>query len=136
MARWGRSGAGVLFVTEDDSQVLLLLRSRDVYEGGTWGIPGGRIDHEETPWHAARREVKEECGGFPHRYQILDTRIFTEPDFEYTTFIVAVPDQFVPELDWESGDFTWTSPSDPPTPLHPGVQWLFEQNLFDLARRS
>ena len=27
-----------------------------------WGLPGGVVESEESPWHACQREVKEELG--------------------------------------------------------------------------
>ena len=40
---WGKSAAGVLPLCPKTGRVLLTLRSQEVMEPGTWGIPGGRI---------------------------------------------------------------------------------------------
>lgn len=47
---------------EHDRHILLLKRVLHKAEGGTWGIPGGKIDHPETALTAVRREVHEETG--------------------------------------------------------------------------
>ncbi|MGO1459153.1 MAG: Maf family nucleotide pyrophosphatase, partial [Flaviflexus sp.] len=48
---WGHAGAaGVLAWKEaEDPSVILQLRAAWSMSGGTWGIPGGAIDYDETP---------------------------------------------------------------------------------------
>lgn len=57
---WGRYGAAGLLLA-DGGRVLLQLRSRAVQLGGTWSIPGGALEANETPAAAALREAWEEC---------------------------------------------------------------------------
>ena len=47
---------------ECGDQVLFLHRNKNVSQPGTWAIPGGKVEKNETPEEAIRREVKEECG--------------------------------------------------------------------------
>src|SRR5690349_2253835 len=47
---------------EYDDQILILHRQNTKSEGNKWGIPGGKIDKEETPLQAIIRETKEETG--------------------------------------------------------------------------
>jgi 8-oxo-dGTP pyrophosphatase MutT (NUDIX family) len=55
------SRAGVL--VEVDGRVLLMLARKHAGSPvGSWSIPKGRIDAGETPWEAALRELREECG--------------------------------------------------------------------------
>ena len=58
-------------VMTDDGRVLLMWRHRHVT--GTWGweIPSGRIEHDETPEHAAAREAEEETGWRPGPLRLL-----------------------------------------------------------------
>jgi 8-oxo-dGTP pyrophosphatase MutT (NUDIX family) len=64
---WGLFGAaGVLVYVAhptDQAQSLVLLqhRSRWAHQGGTWALPGGAMDSDETPAEAALREADEEC---------------------------------------------------------------------------
>jgi 8-oxo-dGTP pyrophosphatase MutT (NUDIX family) len=64
---WGLFGAaGVLVYVPHPtdqalSQVLLQHRARWAHQGGTWALPGGAMDSEETPAEAALREADEEC---------------------------------------------------------------------------
>ena len=73
---WGKTAAGVLPLCVKTGRVLLTLRSQQVMEPGTWGIPGGRImdgstkrnretgelfvEPVETPAEGALREFREE----------------------------------------------------------------------------
>ncbi|QLD84827.1 NUDIX hydrolase [Natronomonas halophila] len=50
----GEWGAGCLAI--DDGRILL------VREGDAWLVPGGRVESDESPVAAARREVLEETG--------------------------------------------------------------------------
>ncbi len=54
-------GAGCCIIVED--RVLLLQRCLSKkFQGGTWGIPAGKLDEGEQPEHAAWRETLEEAG--------------------------------------------------------------------------
>ena len=63
---WGLFGAAGLLVyvsaPEDPAQSLVLLQHRAhwAHHGGTWALPGGAMDSEETPAEAALREADEE----------------------------------------------------------------------------
>ena len=71
-ARWGTStGAGSAPLacsftsptppTRRRSLVLVQRRARWAHQGGTWALPGGAMDSDETPAEAALREADEEC---------------------------------------------------------------------------
>lgn len=111
--RWGNQGSGILFTTGE--QVLLLQRSREVEEPGTWGIPGGAIPQTSTgkfmdPLSSARREVREEMSKVP-AHTIIDKHIYREPKFQYTTFLAQVNPRkalaFRPSLNWENDYYGW-----------------------------
>ncbi|MET8997142.1 NUDIX hydrolase [Amycolatopsis sp. NPDC004169] len=52
------SSGGVLF--RDTGGRVLLVEPN--YGSETWEIPGGGLEEGESPWRAARREIKEELG--------------------------------------------------------------------------
>lgn len=51
-------GAHVLAI-DDDGRILVV---RTTYLGPGWMLPGGRVEHGETPHAAAARETREETG--------------------------------------------------------------------------
>ena len=55
-----RVAAYALIVRDD--RVLLTRISERGYHSGSWTLPGGGIDHGESPRAALEREVQEECG--------------------------------------------------------------------------
>lgn len=44
-----------------DGKLLLLEREKSGYMGGLWDLPGGKLDNQEEPIEAARRELREEA---------------------------------------------------------------------------
>jgi 8-oxo-dGTP diphosphatase len=57
------SGAGIILLNSNN-QVLLLLRDDkiDIPFPGMWDIPGGKVEKNESPEDAVRREMNEELG--------------------------------------------------------------------------
>ena len=51
-----------LLFTEDRKEVVLMRRTRPLWQAGRVNALGGRLRTEESPAHAARREVREESG--------------------------------------------------------------------------
>lgn len=47
---------------EVEGKILWLKRAADKLEGNRWGVPAGKLDPNETPEEAARRELFEETG--------------------------------------------------------------------------
>ena len=56
-------GAGIILLNKKN-QVLLLLRDNkaDITFPNMWDIPGGRVEHNESPEFTVRREMFEELG--------------------------------------------------------------------------
>lgn len=58
-ALFGVGSDAIIF--NKDNQVLLLRRSDDdPWMPGSWGLPGGKLEKDEDPDDAIKREVKEE----------------------------------------------------------------------------
>jgi 8-oxo-dGTP pyrophosphatase MutT (NUDIX family) len=70
-----RAAAGALF-TDPGGRVLLV---RPTYRPG-WDIPGGYMEHGETPLQTCRREVREELGIEPQIGRLLVVDWSPHPD--------------------------------------------------------
>lgn len=126
---WGKQGAGCLFYCSATGRYLISHRSRYVLEPGTWGTWGGAIDSSEQPLNACKREVQEETGYHgPAEYRHLWT--FKSGNFQYHNFLVTVPEEFDPTLDWENQGFAWVEYGDWPSPLHPGLKALIDSGTI------
>lgn len=92
-------------------RVLLLRRSKKGDHEGEWGLPGGKLEGDETPERAAVREVKEETGyltGHAGRFHMRSVR----RGVDATTYLFECDDEFKPQLDDEHTDYMWISPAE------------------------
>jgi 8-oxo-dGTP pyrophosphatase MutT (NUDIX family) len=128
---WGRRAAGIAFICQNDSTVLLVKRSQNVNEPGTWGLPGGRVEPGEHPFTAAVREVEEELGSAPEGV-VQDAHVFQDRGFEYTTYYILISPlvkaRWTPTivLNWENDEAGWFYVGDLPEPLHFGIESIRE----------
>ena len=93
--RWGRYGAaGVLarHLGDDGTSYFVALRSHHCHQGGTWAIPGGALDHGETPVEGAVREFTEEIGPLP-AYEVVDVHEDDHGGWAYWTVVVDVAER-------------------------------------------
>jgi 8-oxo-dGTP diphosphatase len=77
----------VLFETTDHVNVLLIKRGWPPYEG-TWALPGGHVDADETFRHAAIRELREETGVVVQA--LSQVGIYDDPDRDPRERVVSV----------------------------------------------
>jgi len=146
---WGKAGSGMLYVCLEDQTALLLLRSQDVENPGTWGIPGGAVagteghhsnQEEDVPEithdqsrSSAEREAEEELGTHVTSVKDLGMTTFRSGSFQYLTYIVAISPQEKQRLEssvvlnWENDDCGWFPINQLPAPLHFGVEHTLKQ---------
>lgn len=124
-------GAGCLLLSRDTENFLLIQRSEYVSTPNVWGLPGGKLDENETPEFAAKRELYEEtginCQSTP--LSLIYTNEVHAPRFKFYTYACIVDTELVPKLNWESSDFVWCNMSSLPTPIHWGVSQLLHNNI-------
>jgi len=126
------NAVGVWFFALNTRRYLYLLRN-DPKHPGTWGLPGGKIDANETLMQAIERECVEEMGMMPSYVGLVPLEKFTSADnrFVYHTFFCSVPDEFAPTLNEEHIGWAWIDSGHWPKPMHPG---LWSTVNFDAVR--
>lgn len=68
-------------IIEYQNKVLLALRAKEQHQGGLWEFPGGKIEQDETPERALRREIAEELG---LTIEVKSGDLFKQLDFDYS----------------------------------------------------
>ena len=113
---------GVWFRASSTGRYLYLLRN-DSRHPGTWGLPGGKVEANETLLGSMERECIEELGSFPSYQQLFPLEKFTSADgqFEYNTWVCAVAKEFQPVLNHEHLGYAWMAYGHLPKPMHPGL---------------
>jgi len=126
------TSAGVFFFSKKTQRYLYLLRT-DPKNPTNWGIPGGKIETDETLLEGIARECEEEIGMFPSYAKLIPIQKFVNNSFTYHTFFCEVDDEFTPELNDEHCGYAWVGDNQYPKPLHPG---LFSTVNFDVVQEK
>lgn len=116
---------GAIFLAKSTGRMMLNLRSDSVTYSNNWGFVGGKIEHHESPIQALHREIEEELGtSVPDIEDIIPFDVFCTKNgkFKYYSFIIVLPDEFIPELNDESAGYAWVKIGNWPKPLHPGAK--------------
>lgn len=126
---WGLNGAagicafrtvgGGAGTTGRRTEVLLQLRSQWSHGGGTWGIPGGAVDWDETAEAGALREFEEETAIGASSLHLLAHHAADHGDWAYTTFVARCASDAVAVPDRESERLAWCDIDDLPDNLLP-----------------
>lgn len=124
------TSAGLFFYCKTTNRFLYLLRSDANY---SWGVPGGKIEKEETLLEGLERECMEEIGYFPTNAKLIPIQKFVNNTFTYHTFFCAVDEEFVPLLNDEHVGYAWIGDNQHPKPMHPG---LFSTVNIDIVKEK
>lgn len=124
------TSAGVFFYSTGTKRFLYLLRSDANY---AWGVPGGKIEKDETLLEGLERECIEEIGYFPNDAKLIPIQKFVNNSFTYHTFFCAVDNEFVPILNYEHVGYAWIGDDQHPKPMHPG---LFSTVTIDIVKEK
>jgi 8-oxo-dGTP pyrophosphatase MutT (NUDIX family) len=120
---WGRFGAAGLLVHHDGA-VLLAHRAEWSHHGGTWGIPGGARNSDESARDAALREAAEETGLDTGLVDVTDESVDDHGGWSYVTVHARLTIDVAPALepaDAESTELRWTPVGEVTAlALHPG----------------
>lgn len=126
------NSAGVFFYSSNTGRYLYLLRtdSRNPYN---WGLPGGKVNRDETLLDGVTRECEEELGYFPKLGKLIPIQKFVNHSFTYHTFFCEVEEEFTPILNSEHCGYAWVGDNQYPKPLHPG---LLSTVNFDIVQEK
>jgi 8-oxo-dGTP pyrophosphatase MutT (NUDIX family) len=124
------TSAGIFFYASNTQRFLFLLRN-DNKNPGNWGIPGGKIENDETLFEGIERECTEEISYFPKNAKLVPIQKFINNTFTYHTFFCKTDNEFIPILNDEHCGYAWLDSEHYPKPLHPG---LFNTINFDVVQ--
>jgi 8-oxo-dGTP diphosphatase len=103
---------------EFQDQILLLHRQDNKSQGNLWGIPGGKLEKNESPIEAAIRETMEETGFDLSKQEItyLGKVYIKYPNFDYIYHMIKTcptehPGDVIITFNEHKG-FTWVTPQD------------------------
>lgn len=118
MTRKRRRSGGLLFLS--GRRILVLKRSARASNAGTWGLPGGRCDAEESPGRAALREATEELGSLPPADVVGCLSVRRARAGRYDVYVVRasaeVRERWRPHLCSEHTRYRWVR-----------LEWLFSR---------
>ena len=89
-------------VFDEQSRILLCRRKKD----GNWNLPGGHVDHGESPWCAVLRELREEVGSTGDIVRLAALDWIRDDEELVLTFVchlrseVAAPGDEIDRIDW------------------------------------
>jgi ADP-ribose pyrophosphatase YjhB (NUDIX family) len=115
--------SGALFYALKTKRFLLLHRTQSKQKN-VWGLVGGTNGKDELPWPALQREISEEIGETPDILKTIPLETFVSSDekFQFHTYLVVVPKEFIPKLNEEHDGYSWVTFGKWPKPLHMGLR--------------
>jgi len=133
---WGRAGAAGLLAVDAHDRVLLQHRVEWSHHGGTWGLPGGARQYDESAVDGALRESGEEAAVPADALRLVSESVLDLGIWSYTTVVARVVRPFEAVIsDAESLELAWVPRSEVAAlPLHPGLasSWAGLEAQLDL----
>ena len=85
---YSRTEGANLLIHDHEGRILVV---RPIYLPAEWMLPGGRVERDETPHHAAERETREETGIVAHadRLLLVDARKARNTSFVYRGHLIG-----------------------------------------------
>lgn len=125
---------GIWFYSLKTERYLYLMRN-DAKHPGSWGLPGGKCENDESLLATIERECSEELGEMPAYIKLVPLEQFTSAneEFSYHTFFCCVEEEFKPQLNDEHLGYAWIDSASYPRPMHPG---LWSTINFDAVKQK
>ena len=97
---------------EADGNIIILKEHRPYYNADIYMLPSGTIDKEGSPEEAARRELQEEAGYYPHKLTLL-TETRASEKIEYVNYLYLASDLEEKSLDPDPEEYIEVYHMDP-----------------------
>ena len=113
---------------EVGGQLLLIQQEKGRTDEGKWGVPAGKLELNETPEMAAKRELFEETAvqlSSPSQMVYLGTLYIRKPDLDYIYYMFKIHLDQRPSirLSFEHSSYQWMHSEDVKNlPLRPGAR--------------
>lgn len=126
-----------IYVTLNNKFLFLEIASHK-QEAGLWGVPAGKLESDEIPIKAAKRELFEETGIdiSLDEFQPLGTLYISKPDIDYSyhIFSVHLNTECPVNLSAEHTSYKWVLPTEVKSlPLMNGAYQAFVNILLKKA---
>lgn len=123
-------------IIQKDNKYLLVKQAKGLYMEGLWAFPGGKIEKNETPDVAVKREIKEETGldilvnGLIGISIINNEHPLELKEFPYVVVLFykckALSDKIIPADDVE--EFVWVTLKEMKNyKLRPAMNYIIEK---------
>jgi len=102
---------------EVENKLLLLEYASTGTKSGKWGVPAGKVEKDETPLNAARRELFEETAislGCQSQIHYVNSMYIRKPDVDYIFHLFKVQLDQMPDvhLSHEHQSYRWATSQD------------------------
>jgi len=124
------------------NRFLFLQKASEKLEPGTWGVPAGKLEKDESPKEGAIRELFEETGISLKKdasVQYLNCLYIRKPEFDYVYHLFKIELSETPpvHLSAEHRDFHWASVDEVlALDLMAGASTSFQKFLIFRLRQS
>ncbi len=93
----------------------------------TWGLPGGKVERDESPEDALYRETMQEINFEPNAIE-ESYRFEPVQSVGCVVYMAVTPKIFRPKLNGESLSHIWRGLNKWPQPAHPQMQKVIDEN--------
>lgn len=102
---------------EFDNKILILHRVENCYQGGQWGLVGGKMEKDETTEQTIIREIKEEIGfdASNENLELLGKYVTSYPDQDWDFFVYRIKLNNIIDIELDPSEHTeyaWRSPEE------------------------
>lgn len=98
-------GGVAILALDQDNNVLAVTQYRYAFQKAMLEIPAGKLEYGEDPYQAGLRELKEETGAVPERYEPMGTLIPSPGCYGETLYLYLARDLHMEEQHLDPDEF-------------------------------